>query len=82
MGRKPLGERPLTAAERQAKARYARRAENRSAQEVIIVLRTALSHISDRTSERLITKADMAAALDDIGVLAADALTVKEGNDG
>lgn len=78
MGRKPIGDRPLTAAERQARARKTRRAEAIGALGVITALRTALTRISDRTSERLSTKVDLIAAVDDIGVLAADALTVKE----
>jgi hypothetical protein len=68
----------LTAAERQARARQARQAEAIGLQGVITALRTALVQISDRTSERLPTKADLVAAIDDIGVLAADALTVRE----
>jgi hypothetical protein len=74
MPRKPLGDRPLTAAERQARARDARAAACQEAQAAVPLLRAALSKISDRTSERMRTKADLQAAVDQIGVLAADAL--------
>jgi len=74
MPRKALGERPLTAAERQARAREARAAACQEAQAAVVALRAALSKISDRTSERMRTKADLQHAMDAIGILAADAL--------
>lgn len=69
MGRKPLGDRPMTNAEKQAKQREKVHAEK-------MLLRVALSRICDITGEQLRTKAALAEAIDQIGVLSADALAV------
>lgn len=74
MPRKPLGDRPLTAAERQARAREARAAACQEAHKAVTRLRVALNKISDRTSDRMRTKAELQDAMDAIGVLAAEAL--------
>ena len=45
----------------------------------MVRLRTALSNICDRTSERMRTKTELQDAVDGIGSLAADALTKESG---
>lgn len=74
MPRKPLGERPLTVAERQARARDARRTACEEAHQSVTAFRVALTKISDATSERMRTKAELQAAMDRIGIMAAEAL--------
>jgi hypothetical protein len=74
MPRKALGERPLSPAERQARARAARQAARTADAQNVSAFRAALSRIADATSERMRTKAELQDAMDRVGVIAAEAL--------
>lgn len=74
MPRKAIGDKPMSGAERQARQREKTKMLIRTDEHKVVVLRVVLAKISDITSERMKTKAHLEQAIDNIGVLAADAL--------